>query len=38
MQIINCKISYIIGESQVYSTELKNNDYKIDIDLKDDIK
>lgn len=37
MQIINCKISYIIGESQVYSTELKNNDYKIDIELKDDI-
>lgn len=37
MQIINCKMSYIFGDNIIFTTELKNNDYKIDIETSGDI-
>lgn len=35
MQPINCKISYKNSQNIIYTTELKNSDYKIDIKLNE---
>lgn len=37
MQLINCKMSYIIGDNIVKTTELKNNDYTLNIQTKNNI-
>lgn len=36
MQLINCKITYYIGDNKIYTTELINDDYKIEIDSDKD--
>lgn len=36
MQLINTKINYELGDTKVYTTELNNNDYSIDIHIKED--
>ena len=37
MQLINCKMSYIIGDNIVKTTELKNNDYTLNIQTNNNI-
>ena len=37
MQLINTKISYELGETEVFTTQLNNNDYSIDIHIKENL-
>ena len=37
MQLINTKISYEIGETEVFTTQLINNDYSINIHIKENL-